>query len=203
MITLKQTVIVEGKYDKIRLQSLLNAFILPTNGFQIFQDKEKRILIRRLAHETGIVVLTDSDKAGQLIRNHIKSIAKGGKIWNAYIPEILGKEQRKTLPSKAGTLGVEGMPTHVLKEALHRAGVMEGTPRKLAHLTKANLMLDGLSGGKNSYEKRQKLLKILKLPSSLSANALLELLNATTTEEEYRSLLEKLEEKEEPHNAIY
>lgn len=203
MITLKQTVIVEGKYDKIRLESLLNAFILPTNGFQIFQDKEKRILIRQLAHETGIVILTDSDRAGQLIRNHIKSIAKGGKIWNVYIPEILGKEQRKTLPSKAGTLGVEGMPTSILQEALKNAGVTEEAPRKLAHLTKADLMLDGLSGEKNSFEKRQKLLKILNLPSSLSANALLELLNATKTEEEYRRLLTELDKEEDSHNALY
>lgn len=191
MITLRQAVIVEGRYDKIRLSSLLDATILETNGFRIFKDKEKLALIRALAHKRGIVILTDSDTAGFRIRRYLQgAIPKEDhqNLYHAYIPEILGKEKRKNAPSKAGTLGVEGMPSQVLMDALKRAGVLtnQSQPSNEPNpITKLDFYEDGLTGRENSAALRALLMARLSLPHYLSANALLEVLRATMTREEY------------------
>lgn len=196
MITLTQAVIVEGRYDKIRLRSLLDATILETNGFRIFKDKEKLALIRALAHKKGIVILTDSDTAGFRIRRYLQgAIPKEDhkNLYHAYIPEILGKEKRKEHASKEGTLGVEGMSTKILVAALERAGVLTDAPAvpKKDPVTKIDFYEDGLTGKDDSASMRLKLMKLLGLPHYLSANALLEVVNAVMTREEYRQAVEK------------
>lgn len=199
MIRLKRAVIVEGKYDKIKLSSFLDAVILETNGFTIFKDKEKMELIRRLATTVGIVILTDSDAAGFQIRSFIKGAVQGGDIVNAYIPDILGKERRKDAPSKEGKLGVEGMPVSYLMRALELAGVEfeaeesvvppEGKQRKIS---KTDLYMDGLSGSDQSKARRLALLKKLRLPERLTPNAMLDMLNAMYTYEEYKAAVAAL-----------
>ena len=196
-ISLSQAVIVEGLYDKIRLSSLLDGLILETNGFRIFKDREKLALIRALAHRRGIIILTDSDSAGFRIRQYIRSAISPqdrDKVYQAYIPEILGKEKRKAQPSKAGTLGVEGMPTQALLDTLKRAGIpMDGGSAPPAgDLTKADLFRDGLAGGPDSAALRRALMARLSLPPYLSANALLEVLNASVSRQEYEALMEAL-----------
>ncbi len=190
MIRLKQAVIVEGKYDRIKLAGILDATIIETGGFRIFKDPEKRLLIRTLAEKNGIIVLTDSDVAGFKIRSFIKSIAPNGKVIQAYIPPLPGKEKRKAVPSKEGFLGVEGTPDAILLAALQKAGVFfeyESAPSQ--HITKTDLYLDGLSGGKNSGLRRKMLMEYLQLPAYLSANALLDILNTLFSYEEYQNLL--------------
>lgn len=198
MIKLDQVVIVEGKYDKIKLSSLLDACIIETNGFGIFKDPEKLDLIRRLAQSRGIVIVTDSDSAGFLIRHYIQSAVPKEQIKNVYIPEILGKEKRKSKPSKAGTLGVEGIEQKELLKAFERAGVFCDetvfSKENVRLITKADFYEDGLSGKTDSAAKRQKLLKTLNLPAGLSANALLPVLNSLMNYEEYRELISSLEE---------
>ncbi len=186
MIKIKQAIIVEGKYDKITLSSLVDAVIIPTNGFSIYKDKEKKALIQALAEKTGIIILTDSDSAGFQIRSHLRNIVKKGEIINVYIPDILGKERRKAQPSKEGTLGVEGMSQAVLLEAFRKAGVFadESTP-KSDPITKADLMDMGLIGSDNAAERRAALQKSLGLPELLSANMLIEILNVMFTKEEF------------------
>ena len=178
MIRLDMPVIVEGKYDKITLENIIDASIIPTNGFGIFKDKERCELIRALSQKTGVIVMTDSDNAGMMIRNRLKQICTGGKIINVYIPQILGKEKRKTAPSKQGFLGVEGMEGTIIREALERCGVYakEQTERK-DKLTKADLFSFGFSGREESAVKRKSFCEFLKLPSNLSSNAFLEILN--------------------------
>ena len=192
MIQLEQAVVVEGKYDKIRLDALLDAVIIETNGFRIFKDPDKVALLRELAERTGIVVLTDSDAAGFKIRNYIRSTVRTGKVYHAYIPEILGKERRKAHPSKEGTLGVEGMQTQVLLQALERAGIgaREGEPGR--RITKADFFSDGLSGTPGSAERRQRLIARLGMPHYLSANSLLDILNTLYSYEQYQQLVQTL-----------
>lgn len=190
MIKIKQAIIVEGKYDKIKLSSLVDAVIIPTNGFGLYKDRETADLIRALAKKTGIIILTDSDSAGFMIRSRIRSIAKDGEIINVYIPDIFGKERRKAVPSKEGKLGVEGMSAEVLMQAFERAGVFaESAPERENPLTKAELMEKGLVGAQNSAEKRAALQKRLGLPERLSANMLLEILNTMYDREELDRLL--------------
>ncbi len=186
MIKIKQAIIVEGKYDKIRLSSLVDAIIIPTGGFAIYKDTEKQELIRSLAQKNGIIILTDSDSAGFQIRSHLRNIVKQGEIINVYIPDIFGKERRKAQPSKQGKLGVEGMTTEVLLEAIKKAGVIadESAP-KSEPITKADLMDMGLIGGENSAIMRTELQKSLGLPELLSANMLIEILNVMYTREEF------------------
>ena len=186
MIKIKQAIIVEGKYDKITLSSLVDAVIIPTNGFSIYKDEEKKALIQTLAEKTGIIILTDSDSAGFQIRSHLRNIVKKGEIINVYIPDIFGKERRKAQPSKEGTLGVEGMSQDVLLEAFRKAGVLadEATP-KSDTITKADLMDIGLICCDNAAEKRAELQKSLGLPELLSANMLIEILNVMFTKEEF------------------
>lgn len=187
MIHIREAVIVEGKYDKIKLSSLIDAVIIETDGFAIFKDTEKLALIRRLAKQRGVLIVTDSDAAGFKIRGFLNGALPTEQVKHAYMPDILGKEKRKATPSKEGKLGVEGIPPAAILQSLERAGVLAEeaeAPRK--RVTKADLFADGLSGGAQSAEKRRILLKKLRLPQRLSANGLLDVLNAMYTYEEYK-----------------
>lgn len=193
MIKIKQAIIVEGRYDKIRLSTLVDAVIIPTNGFALYKDKETVELIKMLARTTGIVILTDSDSAGFQIRSHLRSVVREGEVINVYIPDVFGKERRKRTPSKQGKLGVEGMTTEVLLEAFRKAGVLaDETVRRDDPVTKAELMEYGLIGGENSAEKRVVLQRRLGLPELLSANLLLEIINVTYSREQLFGILEEL-----------
>ena len=179
MIKIREAIVVEGRYDKNTLSQIVDAPILETSGFGIFKDKQQMKLLRQVAENRGLIVFTDADGAGFVIRNHIKSAIPGQYLKHAYIPDILGKERRKSAPGKEGKLGVEGMCPEVIIEALRRAGAtIEGqdTPQTL-RITKQDLAELGLSGGTNSSEKRLKLLKKLDLPEHMSANAMLQALN--------------------------
>lgn len=193
MLKIKQAIIVEGKYDKIRLSNLVDAVIIPTNGFALYKDKETAELIKMLARKTGIIILTDSDSAGFQIRSRLRSITPGCEVVNVYIPDIKGKERRKRVPSAEGKLGVEGVSDEILLEAFRKAGVF-AEERTLSKdpITKADLMERGLVGGENSAEKRAGLQRRLGLPERLSANMLLEILNVMYSREEFFSELEKL-----------
>jgi len=202
MIKIKQAVIVEGKYDKIKLSSILDAVIIETEGFRVFKDKEKQHLIRKLALTCGLLVLTDSDSAGFKIRSFIAGTVPGECITNAYIPDILGKERRKITNSKEGKLGVEGVPESVILEALNRAGVTcEETSEKCRQVNKIDLYEDGITGKKNSKQMKAALLKHLDLPERLSTNSLMKILNAFITYEEYKSAVNFCNAKEEIANA--
>lgn len=189
MIKLEQAIIVEGKYDKIKLSSIIDAVIITTNGFSIFKDQEKLELIRYYAEKTGIIIMTDSDSAGFIIRNHIKGAVKKGKIINVYIPDIMGKEKRKLKPSAEGKLGVEGVEKNIILEALKKAGVTASSAPQRKKISKTDLYILGLSGGKNSSEMRKKLLEYLKLPSLLSPNSMLEILNSMYSPEELEEIM--------------
>ena len=182
---------VEGRYDRNTLSQVFDAVIVETSGFGVFNDREKLALLRRLAEARGLVVLTDSDGAGFVIRNFLKGAIDPALVKQAYIPDIAGRERRKRAPSKEGKLGVEGMKPEVLIEALRRAGATLGgeePARRAGGITKATLYELGLSGGPGSAEKRRALLKELDLPEKLSANALLDVLNALYTEAELREI---------------
>lgn len=185
MLTTEKAIIVEGKYDKIRLSQFIDAPIIVTNGFGIFKDGEKKALISRLAQLHGIVILTDSDSAGMMIRNHIRSFVPDDRIINVYAPEILGKERRKSAPSKEGTLGVEGISSKLLENCFLRAGVFcEDTPPR-EKITKSDLYECGLYGGDGSAEKRESLLKKLGLPHNMTTPSMLTALNSIFTREEF------------------
>lgn len=194
MIKVNEVLVVEGRYDKNTLSQIIDGTIIETRGFGIFSDKEKLNLLRRLAEKRGLIVLTDSDGAGFVIRNYLKGAIDPKYVKHAYIPDIMGKEKRKLSPSKEGKLGVEGMSREVIELALTRAGVTigeyDGTyyPDKI---TKVELYELGLSGGEGSCEKRRALLKEMQLPEKLSPNALIEVLNALMTREEFMKLFEK------------
>ncbi len=197
MITLKQAVIVEGKYDKIKLENILDAVILTTDGFGVFKDKEKQRLIRRLARERGIVVLTDSDSAGFVIRGFLGGIVPPQQITNVYIPDIFGKEKRKTAPSKEGKLGVEGMETGHIVEAFEKAGVLcqqtDAQNPLRRQVTKTDLFEDGFSGQADSAARRKMLLKALDLPERLSANAMLKMINTFLTYDDYKAAAQNIQ----------
>ncbi len=191
MIKLKQAVIVEGKYDKIRLESLIDATIIHTDGFAIFKDKEKQRLIRRLAEKNGILILTDSDSAGFKIRSFLGGSITKGEVRHAYIPDVLGKEKRKDAPSKEGKLGVEGMRTQALVDALAKAGVLyEEVAQPGKKVEMIDLFEDGLSGGQNSQAKKAALLRYLDLPERLSTSSFLQLINTFMTYDEYKAAVE-------------
>ena len=196
MIHVDQAIVVEGKYDKIKLKHLVDGLIIQTDGFRIFKDREKSSLIRKLSQTKGVVVLTDSDTAGLVIRNYIQSIAQGGKVTNVFIPEILGKEKRKEKPSKSGFLGVEGMPDEILRQRLQQAGIGCGQPIQRTPVTKYHLFEDGLSGGVNSGSRRKRLFQKLGLPEYLSTNHLLDYLNHAVGYEEYQRLIQQLSQEE-------
>ncbi len=191
MIPVKEVIVVEGRYDKNTLSQIFDAVIVETSGFGVFNDKEKLALLRRLAEARGLVVLTDSDGAGFVIRNFLKGAIDPALIKHAYIPDIQGRERRKSAPSKEGKLGVEGMSAQVLIDALRRAGATLGdeTPtHRSGGISKATLYELGLSGCADSAKRRSALLKRLGLPEHLGANALLDVLNALYTAEELREL---------------
>ena len=180
MIHVTEAVIVEGKYDKIKLSSIVDGLILETNGFQIFKDRDKMAMLRRLANSRGLIVLTDSDSAGFLIRHYLTGSIPPEKIKNVYIPDIFGKEKRKSVPSKEGKLGVEGVPMAVILDAFRKAGVgvSENSCPVGRKITKTDLYFAGLSGGPESGRKRMAFLRKLHLPEHLSANSLPEVLNS-------------------------
>ncbi len=191
-IHVKQPIIVEGKYDKIKLESLVDGLIITTDGFRIYKDKEKLALIRAFAQKDGIIVLTDSDGAGFQIRNHLKSCIGGGKIINIYIPDIFGKEKRKEKPSKEGKLGVEGIDAEILRKAFIEAGVLSRVQPSEPWLTKADMLDDGLTGSQSSGALRKKLAAELSLPERISANALLEVLNRLYDRDIYEKTMKKI-----------
>ena len=188
MITIKEAVIVEGKYDKIKLSNFIDGLIITTEGFGVFKDKEKQQLIRHLAKVRGLLVLTDSDGAGFVIRSFLKGIVPPEQVKNAYIPDIFGKEKRKASPSKEGKLGVEGLSEEILSQAISRSGatctITDGVQKTVAAITKADLFLLGLSGCDNAAENRDKLKKRLNLPQKLTPNSLLAVLNCLMTRNE-------------------
>lgn len=193
MIKLTKPVIVEGKYDIIKLSNLIDGLIIKTDGFGIFKDKEKQKLIRRLAGETGIIVLTDSDSAGFLIRNFLTSSLPADKITHVYIPDVFGKEKRKTEAGKEGKLGVEGMREEILLEAFRKAGVVgETTTEKRRLITNVDLYEYGFSGRPNSQEKRKLLLKKLSLPERLSTSSLVKILNTFVTYEDFITIAKEI-----------
>ena len=194
MLKIKEAIVVEGRYDKNTLSQIVDAPILETSGFGIFRDKEQMSLLRRVAERRGLIVFTDSDGAGFVIRNHIKSAIPGKFLKHAYIPDIYGKEKRKAAPGKEGKLGVEGLPPEILLDALRRAGATiegEDSPGNKG-ITKQDLMERGLSGGDNAGAKRQQLLKKLGLPERMSANAMLQALNLLCFLEELDVILEQM-----------
>lgn len=194
MIKLTKPVIVEGKYDIIKLSNLIDGLIIKTDGFGIFKDKEKQKLIRRLAGEKGIIVLTDSDSAGFLIRNFLSSSIPKEKITHVYIPDIFGKEKRKTEGGKEGKLGVEGMSEEILLEAFRKAGIVgEITDEKRRLITNVDLYEYGLSGKPNSQAKRKQLLKKLSLPERLSTSSLVKILNTFVTYDEFTECVKEIE----------
>ena len=191
MRRIKEVIVVEGRYDKNTLSQVVDAAILETSGFGIFNDAAKRRLLKTLAETRGLIVLTDSDGAGFLIRNHIRGIVDPKLVKHAYIPDISGKERRKEKASKEGKLGVEGMRPEVLIEALKRAGATFDdslAEQRPAQITKADLYAKGLSGREGSAEKRRQLLQKLGLPERMSADAMLDVLNALMDRESFYRL---------------
>lgn len=206
MIQIKEAVIVEGKYDKIKLSSIIDGLIIETHGFRIFKDERQMTLIRRMAETRGLLILTDSDSAGFLIRHHLMGAIPEQYIKHAYIPDVLGKERRKVKGSKEGKLGVEGVSKRQIIEALERAGVICGetecgksaenqnsVPQSAAQqIDKSDLFRDGLTGTPNSAQNRQLLLRRLNLPEHLSTNAMLKVLNSMMSREEYNRLIQEV-----------
>ena len=194
MLKIKEAIVVEGRYDKNALSQVVDAVILETSGFGVFQDSERLKLLRRLARERGLIVLTDSDGAGFVIRNYLKGAIPPDQVKHAYIPDVYGKERRKRAPGKEGKLGVEGLRPDVLRQALLQAGAtVEGeeaaAPR--GELTAADLFALGLTGTPDASARRAALLRRLDLPSHLSSKALLIVLNALYTPEELARLLKE------------
>lgn len=191
MLKIREVIVVEGRYDKNALSQVVDAVILETAGFGIFKDRQKQKLLRTLAETRGLIVLTDPDGAGFVIRRFLKGCTDPSRVKHAYVPDIPGKERRKSAPSKEGKLGVEGMRPELLLEALRRAGASfedEETAPEREPITKADLYARGLSGGEGSAEKRRALLRKLDLPERLTANGLLDVLNAMMSREEFYRL---------------
>lgn len=195
MIKIDKVIIVEGRYDKIKLSSMIDGIIIETEGFGVFKDKDKQKLIRKLAETKGIAILTDSDSAGFVIRNFITSIVPKEYITNVYIPDIYGKEKRKDSPSKEGKLGVEGISAEILKEAFKKAGigVSQSETNERKKITLNDFFDDGLTGDTQSKRKRTDLLKKLDLPERMSTKAMLDILNTFITYDEYKKLVESEE----------
>ena len=192
MVKIREAIVVEGRYDKNTLSQIVDAPILETSGFGIFKDKKQMALLRQVAQKRGLIVFTDPDGAGFVIRNHIKSAIESKYLKHAYIPDIMGKERRKKTGGKEGKLGVEGVSREIILEALRRAGAtIEGEETAVqSQITKQDLMELGLSGGADASAKRLALLKKLGLPEHMSANAMLQALNLLYSLEELKSLLE-------------
>ncbi len=189
MIKIKEAIVVEGKYDKIKLSGIFDTLIITTEGFGIFKNESICEFIRKISKQKGIIIFTDSDRAGFLIRNYVKKIAADGSVKHAYIPDVYGKEKRKTQASKEGFLGVEGMSDEIIIDAIKNCTqtVDEGD-REI--ITKADLFKDGLSGGENSHRLRDFLIGELSLPKRLSTNMFLDILNSLYTFDEYKKLID-------------
>jgi ribonuclease M5 len=193
-IKIKETIVVEGKYDKIRLAPLFDANIIELGGFRIYNNKDRLALIRRIAEKNGIIILTDSDSAGFRLRHYLSSAVPKANIKNVFIPNVSGKEKRKAKPGKENLIGVEGMTTEVLLEAFRKAGIdpESGNSERTEPFSKTFLYEIGLSGGEGSAALRKKLCEFYSLPAMLSANSLAEILPIITTEEELLSSIEKI-----------
>lgn len=194
MVKIREAIVVEGRYDKNTLSQIIDAPIFQTDGFQIMKDKQQLQLLRAVAQKRGLIVFTDSDGAGFVIRNYLKGAIDHRYLKHAYIPDIPGKERRKDAPGKEGLLGVEGMTPDVILEALRRAGAtMDGESISGGcQITKADFVELGLSGGADSSQKRLQLQKKLQLPAHMSANALLQALNLLYTKEEITEVVKNL-----------
>lgn len=196
MYSVKETIIVEGRYDKIKLSGFVDGVVFTTNGFGIFKDKKAQKSIRTFAEKTGIVILTDSDRAGIKIRNFVKQLAAGGRVLHAYVPEIEGKERRKTAPGKEGILGVEGISEEIIINAIKKSGAeVNGngeavSPKK--QITKTDFYLFGLSGREGSEELRGMVATRLGMPSKISANMLLDAVNRIMTRTELEKMTEDI-----------
>lgn len=195
MLKIKEAIVVEGRYDKNTLSQIVDAPILETSGFGIMKDKQQLKLLRKVAQSRGLIVFTDSDGAGFVIRNFLKGAIEPKYLLHAYIPDIPGKEKRKAAPGKEGKLGVEGMTPQIIEDALRRAGATvlgEETVRSAGTITKQDMMELGLSGGADSSILRKKLMNKLDMPEHMSANALLQALNLLYTLDELRDILTQL-----------
>lgn len=192
MIKVKEAVIVEGKYDKIKLSNILDALIIETNGFGIYKDKERLNFIRNLAKERGLIIITDSDHSGFQIRNFIANCAKNGSVKHIYIPDVYGKERRKLQPSKEGKLGVEGISDEILIRLFSDNGIKYESSHPREMITNYDLFEMGISGTPDAGKKKKKLLKQLKLPEFLSTNSLLSCLNSMMSKAEFKKLAESL-----------
>ena len=200
MVRIREAIVVEGRYDKNTLSQIVDAPILETSGFGIMNDKKQLDLLRRVASTRGLIVFTDSDGAGFVIRNYLKGAIPAEQLKHAYIPDIPGKERRKARPGKEGKLGVEGMKPELILDALRRAGATmddEIFTNPSETITKQDMMELGLSGGKNSRDKRLALVKSLDLPEHISANALLQALNLLMTLEQLRQYMADLEKTDD------
>ena len=198
MLKIKEAIVVEGRYDKNTLSQLVDTLVIPTEGFGIFKNRDKAAMLRRVAEKRGIIVLTDSDGAGFLIRSHLKGILPPEQVKHAYIPDLYGKEKRIRAPGKEGKLGVEGMRPEVLERALRSCGATilgesGGETPGRRPITKLDLYQDGFSGRPDSAARRQALLKKLELPEHLTAKALPEVLTTLLTYEEYRRIVDELD----------
>ena len=198
MRKVREVIVVEGRYDKNALKQVVDAVVVETRGFGVFSDKERLALLRRMAEERGLILLTDSDGAGFVIRNFLKGAIPKSRLKQAYIPDVYGKERRKAAPGKEGKLGVEGMPPQVLLEALERAGAVfedgGASEEERRPVTKADFYQLGLTGAPDSGARREALLRRLRLPERMSANALLEAVNVLYAREAFLALAEGAEE---------
>ncbi|MCH5300427.1 MAG: DUF4093 domain-containing protein [Ruminococcus sp.] len=200
MLKIKEAIIVEGKYDKMKLKSLVDTPVIATNGFRVFKDKEKQNLIRQVANSRGVLILTDSDSAGFVIRNFLKGSVPSEKIKNCYIPEIKGKEKRKDAPSKEGFLGVEGVSDDIIINAVKQSGATilnsDETVKNINdEITKTLFFQLGLTGAENSKSLRTELLKSLNLPVYLTTNAMIEALNCLLTANELQDKVNEIKNK--------
>lgn len=193
MLKIKEAVIVEGRYDKIKLKNIIDATIIETNGFRVFKDKEKQSLIRQLADKRGILIITDSDSAGFVIRNFLKGIVDNSRIKQCYIPQLKGKEKRKEKPSKEGLLGVEGIEDKEIIRAIKNseATIIGENQPKEESLTKMDFFELGLTGSENSSKNREKVLRYFNLPLYLTTNSMLSALNVLANKEELKKILER------------
>ena len=194
MLKLKQAVVVEGRYDKIKLSSILDATIIETNGFRIFSNEQSIEMLKVLAKRCGLIIITDSDFAGFRIRNYLKNKITEGEITQVYLPDVLGKEKRKAHPSKEGLLGLEGLSEDDILSALKNAGILDSEQSQSStdRITKLDLYELGLSGGENSKQKRLEVLKALNLPSHLSANSLPDVLSSIISKDELYKLVNSM-----------
>lgn len=195
MVSVREAIVVEGRYDKNTLSQIIDAPIFQTDGFGIMKNKELLALLRCVAQRRGLIIFTDPDGAGFVIRNFLKGAIPSTHLKHAYIPDIMGKERRKAKPGKEGKLGVEGMTTEIILDALRRAGATfddEPITKKRNEITKADLVMLGLSGGANSRTLRAKLLRHLQFPEHMSANAMLQALNVLYDLEDLRGMIDQL-----------